>query len=583
MTTRQAGTILQHIRNLVDAETTKNLADSQLLQDFAARQEEAAFAALVRRHGALVWGVCQHFLHHEQDAEDAFQATFLVLARRAASIRKTQSVSSFLYGVAYRIALRVKQRARRRKARELQAAGGPIEKPRDDFAWRELQAMLDEEVARLPEKYRSPFVLCCLEGKSRDEAAHELRCKVGTISSRIARARHLLQTRLGKRGVTLSAALCAAVLWKQTAAATVPAMLASSTIQAATGTVQSGSVSAMALAEGALRTMRFTRWHVGAMLILGVSLLAAGAGVSRYIAVESPKAEPNEAPADRAEARKDRYDDPLPPGAMARLGTVRQRAPDSQVAVTADGKEIVAVGDQLTVRRFDAQTGELRSIRQLPKSSDTGLFRTWLSPHGTFVLTAYNIGPRYRMDLWDLAAGKIRQKLALSEDNAGLCGAAFSADERRVAIAEISLERKNLQVLLWDLETSNSRLVWSEKKDQSAPMPYSPIVVFSPDGKRLAVHHIDQILRCWDVGSGKLLWRAEEKKHCPLIVFSADSRLIYTRLEVEKTPGYLSKLGIDIRDADTGKVLPRKKPPKEAAIPIGSSPDGRFIAFQTIT
>ncbi|HTU90740.1 MAG TPA: sigma-70 family RNA polymerase sigma factor [Gemmataceae bacterium] len=582
MTTKQTGTILRYLRSLVDAETTRNLSDAQLLQQFAARREEAAFAALVQRHGLLVWGVCQHLLHHEQDAEDAFQATFLVLARRAGSIRKTEAVGSFLHGVAYRIALRAKQNARKRQAHERQAVRPSPEQPPDDLAWRELQAMLDEEVARLPAKFRSPFILCCLEGKSREEAARELRCKEGTVSSRIARARLLLQRRLGQRGATLSAALCAAVLWKQTAAATVPALLATNTVQAAAGSVGGFSAAVTILADGALHAMGFARWHIGNLLILGIGLLAAGAGVGRYFAVALPEAAPQEVPAAPAEARKDRYGDPLPPGALARLGTVRQRAPDSHLAVTADGKEIVAVGDDLTVRRFDAQTGELRSINQLPKTSGTGLFRTWLSPRGTFVLTACNIGPRYHLELWDLAAGKIRQKLPLSEDNVGLVGAAFSADERHVAVAEISLDRKTLQVLIWDLETSKSRLVWLEKKDKSVPMPYSPIVVLSPDGKRLAVHHIDQILRCWDAESGKLLWQAEEKKHCPLIVFSADSRLIYTRLEVEKTPGYITRLGIEIRDAATGKLLPRTKPPKGAGIPIGSSPDGRFLAFLTM-
>jgi RNA polymerase sigma factor (sigma-70 family) len=585
MATKQAGTILRHIRNLIDGESTKNLTDGELIQRFAAQREEAAFSALVQRHGALVWGVCQHLLHHEQDAEDAFQATFLVLARRAASIRKTEALGSFLHGVAYRIALRAKQSARRRQSRERQAASPLPKPPPDGLAWRELQAMLDEEVARLPEKYRGPFVLCCLEGKSREEAVRELRCKEGTLSSRIARARHLLQQRLGERGVTLSAALCAWVLWKQSAAATVPAILVSSTVQAAAGSAEGFSAAVATLAEDALRAMRFGRWHLGGMLILGVSLLAAGAGVSRYAAVVPPESAPKEAADSPAETRKDIHGDPLPPGALARLGTVRQRAPDSHLAVTADGREIVAVGDDLTVRRFDAQTGALRSIRQMPKARGMIQYRTWLSPHGTFALSANDSEPHYHLDLWDLAEGKIRQKLPLSsEHDLSICGAAFAADERRVAIAEILLDRKTFHVLIWDLETSKSRIVWSEKKDKEVPLPYSPIVALSPDGKRLAVHHIDQILRCWDVESGKLLWQVEEKKmkHCPLIVFSADSRLVYTRSEMEKTPG-VTTVGIDIRDAATGKLLQGKKPPKEADIPIGSSPDGRFIAFQTMT
>src|SRR5262249_48674790 len=241
------------------------------------------------------------------------------------------------------------------------------------------------------------------------------------------------------------------------------------------------------------------------------------------------------------------------------------------------GKEVVGVGGDLTVRRFDAQTGELRSFRQLPKASGVLRYQTWLSPRGTFALTENDSEPRYHLALWDLAEGKLRQKLPLSaEHDPGVCGATFSADERRVAVAEIFLDRKTFRVLVWDLETSQSRVVWSEKKDKEVPLPHSPVVVFSPDGKRLIVYHLDQILRWWGVEGGNLLWQVEEKKHCPLFVFSADSRIVYTRSEIERKPGYITA-GIDIGDAATGKLLDRKKPPKEAEYPVGSSPDGRFV------
>jgi len=574
MTTRQTSAILRYLRSLVDSETTQHLSDAQLLNHFATRREEAAFATLVQRHGQLVWGVCQHLLHHEQDAEDAFQATFLVLARRAGSIQKTEAVASFLHGVAYRIALRIKQNAKRRPVRERQAVVPPQEQPPDDCAWRELQAMLDEEVARLPAKYRSPFVLCCLEGKSRTEAAHELRCKEGTISSRIARARRLLQQRLASRGVSLSAVLCAGVLWRQTALATMPALLVSSTVQAAAGAAGRFSTTVTSLAEDALRAMGLGRWYLGGALILSVSLLAAGAGVGRYVVVEAPEVALKEAPAVPAEARKDRYGDPLPPGALARLGTVRQRAPDAQLAVTADGKEIVAVGDDRTVRRFDAQTGELRSIRQLPKASGVLQYQAWLSPRGTYLLTETDSEPRYHLALWDLAAGKFRQRLPLSpENNPGICGAAFSADERRVAVADSTVDRRTHRILLWNLETSESKVLWSEEKEIRS-FYFEPVVIFSPDGKRLIGCHYDQILRCWDVENGKLLWQSERKNWSPLIVFSADSRTVII-------PSGIGTNGINIWDAATGRLLQSNKPPKEALFPIGVSPDGRFLAFQT--
>src|SRR5439155_10162058 len=162
-----------------------------------------------------------------------------------------------------------------------------------------------------------------------------LGCKEGTVSSRIARARRLLQQRLTRRGVTLSAAMCASVLWNRSAGATIPAALAWRTVRAVTGATQGASVAAATLAQGELKVMRLTRCQMGSMLILGLSLLGAGAGLCGRHGADTPPAEkPKDSPSIAVAARKDLHGDPLPPGALARLGTVRQRAPDSHLAVT---------------------------------------------------------------------------------------------------------------------------------------------------------------------------------------------------------------------------------------------------------
>src|SRR5262245_59404758 len=228
-----AGAVLPHLRKLLDTQTAKQLTDGQLLQRFATHGDDGAFAELILRHGGLVYGVCRHILRHEHDAEDAFQGTFLVLARKAGSIRRENALASWLHGVAYRVAMKARTASARRRKHETQAPSQPEQTTSSDLAWRELQAILDEELNRLPEKYRAPFVLCCLTGRSKQEAAGELGWKEGTVSSRLAHARKLLQERLTRRGVTLSSLLCGLAVAQQPATAALPAALAAATPRAA--------------------------------------------------------------------------------------------------------------------------------------------------------------------------------------------------------------------------------------------------------------------------------------------------------------------------------------------------------------
>ncbi|HMF15082.1 MAG TPA: sigma-70 family RNA polymerase sigma factor, partial [Gemmataceae bacterium] len=209
MTSMQVGPVARRLQQVLGAHRVREWTDAQLLQQFVARREEDAFAALLRRHGPLVLGVCRRVLRREQDAEDAFQATFLMLARHAESIRETNSVGSWLYRVAHRIATKAGIAMARRNTLEKRVTPGAnsAESPEHESSQAELQAVLDNEVARLPEKYRAPFVLCCLEGKTRTEAARELGWKEGTVGGRVALARQMLQKRLTRRGVALTATL----------------------------------------------------------------------------------------------------------------------------------------------------------------------------------------------------------------------------------------------------------------------------------------------------------------------------------------------------------------------------------------
>jgi RNA polymerase sigma factor (sigma-70 family) len=276
------GTVLRHIRGLALAEETRGLTDRELLARFQADRDEGAFAALVQRHATLVWGVCRGVLRHDQDAEDAWQASFLVLAQQAASVRKAEALAGYLYGVAYRVALMARRQAAARRARERLERDMPPDNPPDEAALRELQTLLAEEVQRLGEKHRAPFVLCCLEGKSRAEAAAELGWKEGTVSSRLAQAREHLRKRLARRGVALSAVLCAVALVRPAEAAL--AALSEATVRAAVSPAAGGGVAVSArvldLTKGATKTMLATQTKMALALVVAAGLMTGGVGTA---------------------------------------------------------------------------------------------------------------------------------------------------------------------------------------------------------------------------------------------------------------------------------------------------------------
>jgi RNA polymerase sigma factor (sigma-70 family) len=297
MTAHRTADILRHLRKLTELHETEQLPDGELVRRFLVERDEAAFEALLRRHGAMVLGVCRRVLGNEQDAEDAFQATFLLLTRKAASLRSQSSVGPWLHGVAHRVALKARTRAGRRRFHEAQAGSSPRAGPDVlvEVTLREAEALLDEELARLPEKYRAPLVLCCLEGKSRTEAAGLLGWPVRLLKSRLAEARELLRRRLARRDLVLALPLLAALLARQSASAAVPPALAAAAARAATSTgVVPASV--VALTEGVLQAMWISKTKLAAAFLLAVVLLGAGGLLAyRRLAAAKPKAAPGAA------------------------------------------------------------------------------------------------------------------------------------------------------------------------------------------------------------------------------------------------------------------------------------------------
>ncbi|HEV3121836.1 MAG TPA: RNA polymerase sigma factor, partial [Isosphaeraceae bacterium] len=284
------GMILRQLRRLFTQGTVAGLTEGQLLERFVTKRDEAAFEALIARHGPMVLGVCRRVLSDPHDVEDAFQATFLILVRKAAGLRNRELVGNWLYGVAYRVAVRSRQTAARRFLRERPGNGKHAVEPNCEPLADDVRPLLLEEVSLLPEKYRAPVVLCYLEGQTHEEAAAHLRWPLGTVKGRLARAREELRSRLLKRGVASAPAglLLLDLADSASAAGIVPASLMESTLKAAmlvaAGNSLAGAVSASAAAlfEGVLKTMFISKLKIVSMAAVSAGMLASGAGLWAY-------------------------------------------------------------------------------------------------------------------------------------------------------------------------------------------------------------------------------------------------------------------------------------------------------------
>jgi RNA polymerase sigma factor (sigma-70 family) len=278
--------LIQHLRRSV-LHDAAGMTDGQLLGSFIQHKDHAALAALVRRHGPMVFGVCSRMLRSHHDAEDAFQATFLILVQKAATLADRERVGNWLYGVARQTAVRMRALAARRGVRERQVAVMPEPTSAEQYVWNDLKPILDEELARLPNKYRVLIVLCQLEGKTLKEVARQLAIPQGTVASRLATARAMLAKRLSGRGVVVSGVLLGAVVSAPAASACVPVAVVSSTIKTATlvvvGQGVDGAVSptVAALVTGVTKAMLGSKIKsvLAVALVVGLALSGAGVGV----------------------------------------------------------------------------------------------------------------------------------------------------------------------------------------------------------------------------------------------------------------------------------------------------------------
>jgi RNA polymerase sigma factor (sigma-70 family) len=540
---------LQHLHGLA----VRELGDQQLVQQFAATADETAFAALVRRHGGLVLGVCRRVLGAGPDAEDAVQATFVLLARKARSIRKQASVASWLYGVAYRLSLQLRtRRARRRQHETVACASAEVptmaREPAACASLRELAAILDEELQRLPAPCREALVLCHLEGLSHTEAAQQLGWPLGTLKGRVKRAHALLRQRLERRGVALSAIALASVLSSQASAAVSPGLLNASIRCASPATIPARVAD---IADSAV----FTAGKLKAVGFAAVTtlLLTMAVGASQVDWAAVPPALDQLPPAPVA---LDLHGDPLPSGATSRLGTPRWRhgGAITFAALLPDGERVVTAGEDRHVRVSDRETGrELRRFGPGPRApspvSDVTITIRG-RPASTVAaisadsktLAAHFDGPA--IQLWDIATGKELRSIPLADAAPAV---------KRLVVASLAFAPDGLQLAigstdgtihLWDLAQHKA----SGMLGQHAPSRRRFVsgdqasAVYAPNGKILASIHstesetqLEQHIQFWDVASGKLRHAARMSGQSGLQsgVFSPDSKRFAFALQRE--------------------------------------------------
>lgn len=366
MAKTQLKRVIRTIRQLSDRQVLADLTDGQLLRHFHEDGNEEAFAAIVERHGSMVLGVCRRVVSQQVDAEDAFQATFLILARKASTIRKVESLAGWLHGVAQRVALNARRSAMRRRQHESVVEERTAESPAASASLKELQLILDDEVQRLPERYRIPFVLVCLEGMSKPDAAKAMSCKEGTVSSRLARARETLQQRLLRRGVALASALGAIAATGETASAGVPTVLAESTVKAASAIAGGGtaintvvSASVAGLVERTIKTMMIGKLK---MAMTAVLLGVCGSAALAYGLLSSGG--PVNSPAKSEEHRKDGQ--PGPNGDLKDDGFIALDGSDKAVRLDDYGYKV-------EVTKMDRRVSIIIALKEhAAKSFETG-------------------------------------------------------------------------------------------------------------------------------------------------------------------------------------------------------------------
>jgi len=512
MSDSRLGAILRHASRFAGRGETPT-TDAVLLGRLA-RGDSAALADLVTRHGPNVWALCRRLVRSEQDAEDVFQATFLVLARDASRVRKAASIGSWLFGVATRIGRKTRSKAQRTPDPRRLTRSEHKPDPAAELSWAEVRAALDEELGGLADELRAPLLLCYFEGLTQDEAAAELGWSARTVKARVARGRDLLRRRLTRRGIELPAALAVPLLTTSGAPAVPPHLLAALVARLSPARVAGPNVSPAAV------RLAQTETHIVASLRLALLVVSAAGLLAAGTLVGSPATPSAAAHANAAVQDPPRAEEPaLPPGAV-RIGSTlfRQTGWHSRVFIIDGGKSLVTAGEGAVVRFWDVESGKIFYEIALKGSYEDAAFSHaanllavvgWHKPDGE---------DRPSQDvLWlvDTAARKLVRTVRLSDRVGGNSRQVrVSADGKRVVVEY----EGDVQVI--DAKSGDELMRHKGRINAGT-------LALSADGKQILIGRYDLFLWKWDTGDEPKKFASIGSFGVETATFSLDGKTLF--------------------------------------------------------
>lgn len=494
--------ILRFLDKLQSESVLDSATDGQLLRQYVQSKDDRAFSVLLRRHGDMVFRVCHRVLNHQADAEDAFQVTFLILAQRGSSIRRSSSLCSWLHGVALRTAKNLqRQKCKRTEKEAHQAKSSTV----TDADVNDIWPILDKVIAELPERYRLPVIICYLEGRTNDEAAIELGCSRGTIAGRLSRARDLLRQRLQRHGVTLTGTLLTLMFGTQASQAAPSTMIVTSTCQSATAfSSEMLSGQAQWLLQKGLNQMTVTKICQATVMLLTLTLCMAGG----ILLAQSDK---SKTPSARSE-NQETEDKTKPPAQtwkkVAELVGHDRRQEVRTVAFSPDGRFIASGGEDMKVILWDVKSGKKLSVTKAHKDEVVSIA---FSPDGKRLVTG---GWDNVVNVIDVPTGRILMRLKAHQDRVD--GVAISPQGDLGASCG-----QDKAVNLWSMRTGAVQARFRKFKGDVQS------VTFSPDGRNIAAGSERGVIRLFDTQTlgevGQIITKSNDVRG---LAFSPDGKFI---------------------------------------------------------